>query len=135
MGHGLLEELSLFELREKLENQKRLVEEETERKRLENVKKKDEKALDLQEKLKDIKALRSEKERTNQDKRNEKLKIAEEDKKRQQDLREKTLLEVHSKIMKKKNDKNDELDRISKELREIKLKRQYLNADKVNLII
>ena len=43
-GHGLLEEMSVAELRERIEFQKREVEQETERKRQENLSKKDREA-------------------------------------------------------------------------------------------
>lgn len=39
------------------------------------------------------------------------------------------MLEVYDKINKKKNDKADEEARLAKELKEIKLQRQYLNAN------
>lgn len=44
--------------------------------------------------------------------------------------REKGLMEVYSKISNKKKEKKDEEDRLAKELKEIKLQRQYLNANK-----
>ena len=39
-------------------------------------------------------------------------------------------MEVYEKINKKKKDKKAEEDRLAKELKEIKLQRQYLNANK-----
>lgn len=39
------------------------------------------------------------------------------------------MLEVYGNINKKKNDKADEEARLAKELKEIKLQRQYLNAN------
>lgn len=39
-------------------------------------------------------------------------------------------MEVYEKINKKKKDKKTEEDRLAKELKEIKLQRQYLNANK-----
>ena len=44
--------------------------------------------------------------------------------------REKGLLEVYEKINQKKKDKKTEEDRLAKELKEIKLQRQYLNANR-----
>ena len=44
--------------------------------------------------------------------------------------REKGLLEVHDKINKKKKVRKAEEDRLEKELKEIKLQRQYLNANR-----
>lgn len=43
--------------------------------------------------------------------------------------REKGMLEVYDKISKKKQDKRDEEARLAKELKEIRLQRQYLNAN------
>ncbi len=39
-------------------------------------------------------------------------------------------MEVHEKIEKKKKEKKAEDDRLAKELKEIKLQRQYLNANR-----
>ena len=44
--------------------------------------------------------------------------------------REKGLQEVYDKINLKKKDKKTEEDRLAKELKEIKLQRQYLNANR-----
>ena len=43
--------------------------------------------------------------------------------------REKGLLEAFSNINQKKKEKRDEEERLAKELKEIKLQRQYLNAN------
>lgn len=43
--------------------------------------------------------------------------------------KDKGLLEVYDKISKKKKDKRAEEERLAKELKEIKLQRQYLNAN------
>lgn len=44
--------------------------------------------------------------------------------------RDKGLLEVYEKINQKKKEKKQEEDRLAKELKEIKLQRQYLNANR-----
>jgi cell division protein FtsB len=44
--------------------------------------------------------------------------------------REKGLVEVYEKISQKKREKKQEEDRLAKELKEIKLQRQYLNANR-----
>ena len=131
MGYGLLEEMSLAQLRERLDQVKLERKEEEELRRVENNKKKDGKEMDLKMKVAEIKMVREEKARIQAEKRQQKLQEEEEERKFKQALREKSLLEVHGKITKKKDDKQAELERIAKELREIKLKRQYLNADKV----
>ena len=131
MGYGLLEEMSLAQLRERFEQMKLERQQETEKKRVENVQKIIDKEAELKIKAQEIQAVRQEQARIQQEKRLQKIKAAEEEKRIKEQLREKSLLEVHGKITKKKEDKMAELERIAKELREIKLKRQYLNADKV----
>jgi hypothetical protein len=44
-------------------------------------------------------------------------------------IKEKNLSEAYGKINKKKKDKKDEDDRLAKELKEIRLNRQYMNAN------
>jgi len=132
-GVGLLEELSLVQLRERLQQVRAEREEITEKKRVENIKKKEEKTGELKGKLAEIQALRKENAKIQAEKRAQKLKDIEDEKKIKAEMREKSLLEVHGKITKKKEDKQAELERIARELREIKLKRQYLNADKAIL--
>lgn len=127
--------MSLVELRERLESKKRDIEEATEKKRVENLQQKEEKQSALKEKMRAIQALREESAQIGKEKREDKVRSEEEEKKLKANIREKSLLEVHSKIMKKKGDKQNELDRIAKELREIQLKRQYLNANKVYSIL
>merc|ERR1711893_234143 len=48
---------------------------------------------------------------------------------KQKDAREKGLLEAYEKINQKKKEKREEDERLAKELKEIKLQRQYLNAN------
>lgn len=132
-GHGLLEELSVAQLRERLEEIKQIKEEEAEKKRVENLKKKEVKEAELKVKAAEIHAARQELASRQAEKRQKRVQEIEEEKKKKVELREKSLLEVHGKIAKKKEDKQVELERIAKELREIKLKRQYLNADKAVL--
>ena len=130
-GYGLLEEMSLAQLRERWDQLKQEREEETEKKRVENMRNQEDKNIEIKAKLAGIQALRQEKAEIQKEKRLQKLQAQEEERKRKEAIREKSLLEVHGKITKKKDDKQNELQRIAKELREIKLKRQYLNADKV----
>lgn len=44
-------------------------------------------------------------------------------------IREKGLIEAYEKINKKKRDKKEEDERLAKELKEIRLQRQYMNAN------
>lgn len=131
VGYGLLEEMSLAQLRERFEQMKIERQQETEKKRVENVQKIADKETELKLKAQEIQAVRQEQARIQQEKRLQKIKAAEEEKRIKEQVREKSLLEVHGKITQKKEDKKAELERIAKELREIKLKRQYMNADKV----
>jgi len=121
----------LAELRERWEQLKQEKQEETGKKRVENMKKQEDKDIEIKAKLAGIQALRQEKAEIQKGKRMQKLKAQEEERKRKEEIRAKSLLEVHAKVTQKKEDKQNELQRIAKELREIKLKRQYLNADKV----
>ena len=45
------------------------------------------------------------------------------------EIREKSLLEVHGKIVDKKKEKRKQEEKLAKEIKEIKLKRQYMNAN------
>jgi len=130
-GHGLLEEMTLIELRERLEMRKKEIAEYTEKKRVEIIKEKETKLTSLQQKAAQIKALRAESAEIHQQKRIEKKLKEEEERKRKQEIREKSLLEVSQKIKTKKLTKQQELERIANELREINLKRQFLNANAV----
>jgi hypothetical protein len=48
---------------------------------------------------------------------------------RRKEMREKGLIEAYEKINKKKKDKKAEDERLAKELKEIRLQRQYMNAN------
>lgn len=48
---------------------------------------------------------------------------------KKKEIREKGLLQAYDNINKKKTDKKNEDERLAKELKEIKLQRQYLNAN------
>lgn len=52
---------------------------------------------------------------------------------REKEIKEKSILQVQSKINTKKIDKQREEERIEKELKEIRLKRQYMNANKAKV--
>lgn len=131
MGLGLLEEMSLEQLREKLVQIKKATQIEKEKKRVEHSDKKDLAIQNLQEKVKFISEQRNELKNLNEEKRKAKKLFDEEEKKRLSEIREKSLLEVYSKIVDKKETKMNEEMRLAKELREIKLKRQYMNANQV----
>merc|ERR1711935_442776 len=128
-GHGLLEEMSVAELRERIEFNKRQIEQDTEKKRQGNLARKDKEAADLLETASKIQDARERRKAGNDLKRQQKLEDQQalDEKKRQ--IREQGLIEAYEKINKKKNDKRVEDERLAKELKEIRLQRQYMNAN------
>lgn len=134
-GHGLLEEMSLAELRERLEMQKKFVQEFVEAKKEENRLKQAEKNEEFIEKANMVMnyrdQLRNEKEIERKNKKEKKAK--EEEIKKQ--IREKNLLEVKDKIEGKKNKLKKEEEILEKKIREIKLQRQYLQQGRVHILI
>ncbi|MDR3582278.1 MAG: hypothetical protein P4L67_03315 [Candidatus Pacebacteria bacterium] len=132
-GHGLIEEMSLAELRERLEMLKKHKADEEERNRQENMKKKEEYSKMIVEKSEHITAAREKKAKENERLRDERKRKEEEEKQRQQEIREKGLYQVHEKISEKKRAKRKEEERLAKELKEIKLQRQYLNENKAKI--
>ena len=135
MGYGLLEEMSLFELRERLENIKSEKAKKIESKKIQIISQKDLKNEEIREKILKISKNRKEKFLEHQEKKIEKMRKIEEQKLKEKKIREEALIEVHSKIVDKKKKKRQEEDFLAKDLRIIKLKRQYLNANQVYIII
>lgn len=72
-GHGLLEEMSIAELRERIEFNKRQIEQDCERKRQDNLAKKDKEADDLINTAQKIQEAREKRKRENDARREEKL--------------------------------------------------------------
>lgn len=132
-GIGLLEEMSLAELRIRLESLKKQRVEEEERSRQENMKKKEEYAKMLLEKSERIAAARDRKARENDRQRQERKEREERKRRQEQEARERGLCVVQGKIAEKKREKRKEEDRLAKELKEIRLQRQYLNEDKAKI--
>ena len=81
------------------------------------------------EEAKKIEEARKRRKKDNDDRRYKKQTDTEKLMAKQKEVREKGLLEAYEKINKKKQDKRDEDERLAKELKEIKLQRQYLNAN------
>lgn len=125
----MLEEMSIAELRERIEYNKRLVEQETEKKRQDNMIKKEEAAKELDETTQKIIEARQQRRAANDAKRIARAQAEEELKQKKAAIREKQLIEAYERIKKKKKDKKDEDDRLAKELKEIELQRQYMNAN------
>jgi hypothetical protein len=128
-GFGLLEEMSIAELRERLEFNKRESEQELELKRQKNLERKDKEADDLLSTASKIEDARNNRKVENERKREEKKRQQEELEATKKAIRERGLVEAYQKINNKKKDKKDEDERLSKELKEIRLNRQYMNAN------
>ena len=125
-GYGLLEEMSLVELRERLALQKRMLIDEIQSKKEENKLKMKERADEIVIKAQTIQEnrdkLRNQKEIERKAKKDEKLAEME----RLRIAREKSLFEVKQKIEKKKQRLKKEDEIFQKKVREIKLQRQFM---------
>jgi hypothetical protein len=125
-GYGLLEEMSLVELRERLALQKRMLADEIKSKKEENKLRMQERADELVNKAQIIQEnrdrLRNQKEIERKMKKD--AKIAEKERLRM--AREKSLFEVKQKIENKKQKLKKEDEIFQKKIREIKLQRQFL---------
>lgn len=128
-GHGLLEEMSIAELRERIEFNKRQLEQETEKKRQDNLDKKDKEASELLETASKIQDARDKRKADNDLRKKQKKEAEEALEAKKKAIREQGLIEAYEKINKKKRDKAAEDARLAKELKEIKLQRQYMNAN------
>ena len=130
MGFGLLEEMSLAQLRERLENKKKEIEDEINVRRDENIRNKEAKAQDLNDKLSKITEHRGIRAQQHEELKKKKIEDKEKKAKIYQEMREKGLLTAYEKINSKKQARMAEQKKLEKELKEIKLKRQYLNANR-----
>lgn len=81
------------------------------------------------EEARKIQEARDKRKRENEERRAKKQREKEALEAKTKAAREKGLLEVHAKINQKKKEKREEEERLAKELKEIKLQRQYLNAN------
>lgn len=129
-GHGLLNEMSIAELRERLEYEKIRRQAECEQKREENKKAKEEKSDMLSNTAEEIIKARNELKSKKERERLEKQLKKEAEEAKRKEAREKGLLEAYDRISEKKRLKKEEEERLAAELRKIKLQREYLNADK-----
>lgn len=130
---GLLEECSLYELQEKLEQikeQKKLEEEQT-RKKIIQTKNDDKKKMS--EMVDMITQARKERETGNACKREEKKQKLDNRHKKEDERNRRQTKEVHELIMQKKEDYRKEDEIIQKKAREIKLKKQYLKANQAKV--
>ena len=124
-----MEEMSIAELRERLEFNKRKQEQEVEFKRETNLTRKEQEAARLMEEARQIEEARNRRKAQNDARRLKKQNDADTLAAKKQAAREKGLLEVHGKIEQKKKEKREEEARLAQELKEIRLQRQYLNAN------
>jgi len=129
VGYGYLAEMSLFELRERLivvkEAKKKL---ETKR-RIKHSKQKDIHIEKIMKKVEVIQARREKRKIENKKRRIEKKQKIIDEKRKLEEIKRKNILEVYGRVKKKKSDKRSEEDRLAKELREINLRRQFMNAN------
>ena len=128
-GYGLLEEMSISELRERIEFNKRQIEQDTEKKRQENIARKDKESQDLLSTASKIEEARIKRKVDNDRRREEKKAHEEKMVELAKQVREKNIVLAYDQINKKKKDKKEEDDRLAKELKEIRLQRQYMNAN------
>jgi hypothetical protein len=122
-------ECSVAELRERLELNKRKLEQEIDFKREQNLAKKEREAETLIEDVNKIEEARKKRKIAADSRREQQEKDAAVREAARVAIREKGLIEVYDKISTKKKIKRDEEERLAKELKEIKLQRQYLNAN------
>lgn len=128
-GFGLLQEMSIAELRERLEFNKREREQDTENKRQQNLSAKDRANQDLISTATKIEDARQKRKDENDRKRDEKNRHAEELAMKKKEIKDRNTEMAYNKINKKKLDKKAEDERLAKELKEIRLNRQYMNAN------
>ena len=130
MGFGLLEEMSLAQLRERLDQRKTEIENDINSRREENMKAKELKVQDLSNKVNKITEHRNNRAIKHEEDKKKKQEDKEKKEKTYQEVREKGLLNAYEKINAKKQARMTEQKKLEKELKEIKLKRQYLNANR-----
>ena len=121
--------MSIAELRERLEFNKRQHEQDVEFKRQKILEEKENEAESLLTTASKIEEARQKRKQENDKRREEQKRQKEEMEQKRKEIREKGLIEAYEKINKKKKDKAAEDARLAKELKEIRLQRQYMNAN------
>lgn len=91
--------------------------------------KKDKEASELLETASKIQEARDKRKAENDQRRQQKKEQQEALEAKKKAIREQGLIEAYEKINKKKKDKQEEDARLAKELKEIRLQRQYMNAN------
>jgi len=126
---GLLEEMSLAELRERLQMETAKQVKELEDKRERQLEKKHEKQLELAEKAETLAKIRDMAKQESQE-RHAVVKVRKKEaEERQKGFREQCVVEAAEKIAQKKKERREEELRLKKELKEISTKRQFLAAN------
>ncbi len=128
-NHGLMCEMSVAELRERIELQRKMIEQENEFRREQNLAKKEREAASLIEDARKIEEARRKRKGAADERRERQASAAKAREEARVAARERGLQEAYGKISAKKQAKRAEDERLAKELKEIKLQRQYLNAN------
>jgi hypothetical protein len=127
--HGVLEEMSLAELRERLSMEKARRERQTEVKRQNIMEEKNLKVKDIAGKADQCAKIREMAREDSEIRREKMLKQKEEEEKGRQAVREKSVLAAQEKIAVKKRERRQEELRLRREEKEISVKRQFLHAN------
>jgi hypothetical protein len=127
--HGMLDEMSFAELRERLSMIKAKVEREREAKRLEIIAAKNLADKDLLEKAGVCAKIREQAKVEAQERHKKAKQRAAEEERQKQIVRERCVLQAQEKIASKKKQRLDEEKRLQRELKEISTKRQFLQAN------
>ena len=125
-GYGILEEMSIVELKERLELQKKFLKDQIEAKREENKLKSEERTEDLIAKANNIADFRDKLRNQKEIEKKQKRDLLEQKQELFRQMREKNLYELKEKMQNKKDELRKEDEIFQKKIREINLQRQFL---------
>ena len=125
-GYGILEEMSIVELKERLELQKKFLKDQIEAKREENKLKSEERTEDLIAKANNIADFRDKLRNQKEIERKQKQDFLHQKQELFRQMREKNLFELKEKMKNKKDELRKEDEIFQKKIREINLQRQFL---------
>jgi hypothetical protein len=125
-GYGILEEMSIVELKERLELQKKFLKDQIEAKREENKLKSEERTEDLIAKANNIADFRDKLRNQKEIEKKQKRDLFEQKQELFRQMREKNLYELKEKMQNKKDELRKEDEIFQKKIREINLQRQFL---------
>jgi len=126
---GFMEEMSLAELRERLKMLQAQKEKELEDKRELNLHRKDAKQSELLEKAQNLSKIRNQARQEATDRAERLATKKREEEAQKERIREQCIIEASDKISNKKKQKREEEIRLRRELKEISIKRQFLQAN------